>query len=113
MKLVVLLLLLSFGMGFFLLAYFQSESRRGGYAMLSGFILVMIAGLLVAGFGLEYRDGYTITDAGVTQTIDYDYVALSTLENLSVALPLILAGLWGTLVVFQALRETRNEVSDE
>lgn len=115
MKLTILILLLSFGLGFFSLAYFQQEARRGGYAMLSGFIVLMITGLLVSGFGLEYKAGEDITavfDAGTNTTttqMQYSYESVTTIENTLVGLPLILAGFWGMMIVIGALRETRGE----
>lgn len=114
MKLVVLVLLLSFTVGFFFLAYFQNESRRGGYAMLAGFIILLLSGTFVAVFGLDYRDGYVMTDSGAVDTIDYTFVSLTATENILVSLPLIISGLWGLIVVGLALRETRyDEEIDE
>lgn len=109
MKLVVLVLLLCFSLGFFLLAYFQGESKRSGYAMMAAFVVLMLSGIFVSGFGLEYRDGYVITDSGSTSDIDYVYISLTTLENIAVGLPLVVSGLWGLIVVGLALREQNRE----
>lgn len=109
MKLVVLGLMLTFAIGFFIVAYFQDESRRGGYAMLSGFVLILLAGLLAALFGVEYQSGLSAIEVGTITTVAYQYTSLSTLENFIISFPLILAGFWGTLVVVGALRDSRYE----
>lgn len=96
-------------MGFFTLAWLQSESRKGGYAMLVGFLFLMAAGMLTAAFGLEYRDGYTIDDTVTPNVIDYVYISLDTTEQFIVSLPLIISGLWGVVVVGLAIREDRSD----
>lgn len=96
-------------MGFFLLAYFQGESKRSGYAMMAAFVVLLLSGLFTSGFGIEYRDGYVITDSGSISDIDYVYVSLTSLENIAVGLPLVISGLWGLIVVGLAMREQSRE----
>lgn len=109
MKLVVLIMILSFAIGFFLLAFTQSESKRGGYAMMTGFVLVLAAGVLVAATGVDYQTGLSVTGSGATTTIIYDYTSLTATELGAISLPLLLAGLWGILVVWGALRSDKYD----
>lgn len=107
MQLLILTLILLFSLGFFVLAYFQKESERGGYAMLSGFVLILTAGLLVAASGIDYRSGDTTVTDNMTATAvrTYDYAPVNVLERSAIALPLILAGFWGALVCVAAMRD--------
>jgi hypothetical protein len=113
MKLVVLGLILLFALGFFILAAVMREDKRFGYALLAGFITIMIGGLMVAGFGLEYPTGATITDNGNTIDVTDNYTTLTALELTAVAMPLIITGFWGLLVVINGMRDSRYEADDE
>lgn len=125
MKLIILGTLLLIALGFFVLAYFMNDTKRGAYALLSGFIIVLLTGILIAGFGLEYQKGTVTTeDLNSTSTIigndtlttgtntiteTYEYNTLNALERTILSLPLILAGFWGVLVVATAVKESRYE----
>lgn len=113
MKLVVLGLILLFALGFFILAAIIREDKRFGYALLAGFIAILMGGLMTAGFGLEYQTGATITDSGSVIDVADNYTSLTALEITAVAMPLIITGFWGLLVVINGMRGERFEADDE
>ena len=106
MNLTVLSLMLVFSAGFFVLAAIMGEDRRGAYALLTGFVILLGAGLLVATTGIEYRSGASAVTSGSTTTVTYTYDSVSAAERAAVTLPLILVGLWGVLVTYGALKDS-------
>lgn len=113
MQLLILIMLLGIGLGFFALAWMMSESKRGGYAMLSGFVLILIAGLLTTAFGVNYKSGYQLNDNSTVTTVSYQYTNLTVLENFVVGTPLILGGFWGAIVVMLSMGEMKKDEKDE
>jgi hypothetical protein len=90
----------------------MNESKKGGYAMLTGFILVLLAGLLTAGFGIEYKAGYKIIDTTTGSSIQYVFNTLTLLESIAIGTPLFVGGLWGIIVVVLAFRTQGREDRD-
>jgi ABC-type antimicrobial peptide transport system permease subunit len=113
MKLTVLIFILLFALGLFILAAILKEDKKFGYALLSGFVMILTAGLLVAGFGIDYQTGSTITDNGSTIEVVDNYTSLTNFEGAFVALPLIITGFWGLMIAIAGIRESRFEADDE
>lgn len=109
MNLSILILLVSIALGFFVAAYIFRDTRRGGYMMLSGFLVVLLAGLLTLTTGIDYPSGYTIDDTSTPTVLSTTYTTIPTLENTIISMPFILAGLWGILVVGNTLYSTRKD----
>lgn len=113
MNFAILVLLLSIGLGFFVGAYIFRDGRRGGYMMLSGFLVVLLVGILTVVNGIEYPTGYAINEVGLQSVLTTTYTSVSTLENTVVSMPFILAGLWGVIVVTNTLYSTRKDKDEE
>jgi hypothetical protein len=109
----VLIVLVGIALGFFVAAYIFRDERRGGYMMLSGFMIIMLVGILTVATGIKYPTGYTIDDTGAQSVLTTTYTDVSTIENTIVSMPFILAGLWGIIVVTNALYKTRNDKEEE
>lgn len=89
------------------------EDRRYGYTLLAGFSMLLFAGLMVAGFGLEYSTGSTIETIGSVSTIQNNYSSIDAIERTIVSLPLVLTGFWGVLVAVSGIRSSTDEEDDE
>jgi len=113
MNLTVIILLLSFAIGFFILGFIIRENKKYGYAILSGFVLLLITGLLIGSDGIEYPSGALIDTVNSTTTVTNTYSSTTTLETTSLSLPLILAGFWGLLVTVNSIRSANYEADDE
>jgi preprotein translocase subunit SecG len=109
MNFTILILLLSISLGFFIAAYIFREGRRGGYMMLSGFLVILLAGILTIVNGLTYPIGYTIDEVGLQSVL----TSVSAIENTLVSMPFILAGLWGVVTISITLYSTKDDEEKE
>jgi hypothetical protein len=105
--------MISVALGFFIAAYIFRDGRRGGYMMLSGFLVILLVGILTLTTGIEYPSGYTIDETGLQSVLTTTYATVSATENTVVSMPFILAGLWGVLVVTNTLYSTRKDKEED
>lgn len=102
MDLTILILMLALAAGFTIIGFVikdETYQRGSNYLKISGFLILMLAGVLLATTGLKYQQGYTITTAtDGTQTLAAQYSSATGPEGIIVGLAMILGGMYGAIM---------------
>lgn len=104
MNLGVLSFILLISLGFLFVGYLIRFDKRSNYSFMTGFALVMVAGLFMLATPVSFKSGETTTvtyavnsTTDNTQVAVYDYTPLPSYQNNLIAMFLILGGLWGVI----------------
>ena len=109
MQLAILILMLAFALGCFFLAWLREEAGDG-YAMLAGFVILLLAGLVLLVTGVNYQVGSstvtTVVNLSTTTAVtSYTYAGVTIWELTILSITLIVTGFWGVLAVATNIRE--------
>lgn len=107
----ILLLLLSGSL--ILAAMLLRDRKNSGYLFMSGFVVLMVTGLLLSYDEIGVKSGEIQTAVNdTTTTVTYVYEEPNAVTNTVVSMVLILGGLWGVLTTSR-LMKIDSEEDDE
>ena len=95
MEIEIITFLLVVALAFILAGWLLKETKESMYMFLTGFVIVLVTGIIVASTGLDFTSAIIINNNAITTQgfTTPGYV------NVIASLSFILAGLWGTIVM--------------
>ena len=104
----VLLLLLS--AGFVGIGIFFRDRRNAGYLVLTGFVILMLTGLLLSYDEITVKSGEVIEAVNNTSSVTtFTYEEPNAVTNSVLSMILILGGLWGIIATSRLMKMDSEE----
>jgi len=106
MNLVVAAFILLISLGFLFVGYLIRFDKRSNYSFITGFFLIMLCGLFLLSDPVEFRSGHfseidSFSFNNLTyfnESMAFTYEPIPSYQNNTLAMVLVLAGLWGVIV---------------